>query len=57
MAPTSLNEPEELKRGMAFAPDYIITGNKRDQVRQVGNAVTPPVAAWIAQRCVESLTS
>lgn len=57
MAQISRNEPEELKRGMAFADDYIITGNKRERVRQVGNAVTPPVAAWIAQRCVESLTA
>ena len=49
--------PEELKLGMAFAQSYIITGNKREQVKQVGNAVTPPVAQAIAQRCVESLAS
>lgn len=47
--------PEELKLGMAFEKTYIITGNKREQVKQVGNAVTPPVAQAIAQRCVESL--
>lgn len=49
--------PEELKLGMAFAEAYIVTGNKREQVRQIGNAVTPPVAQAIAQRCVESLVS
>jgi site-specific DNA-cytosine methylase len=34
---------EEIKTAMAFPPDYVITGNKREQVRQLGNAVTPPV--------------
>ena len=49
--------PEELKLGMAFAQTYIVTGNKREQVKQIGNAVTPPVAQAIAQRCVASLVS
>jgi DNA (cytosine-5)-methyltransferase 1 len=37
-------EPSEIARGMAFPTDYIITGNRREQVRQAGNAVTPPAA-------------
>lgn len=48
-------QPHELKRAMSFPDSYIILGNKREQVRQIGNAVCCNVAAWIAQRCVESL--
>lgn len=49
-------EPEELARGMSFAESYIILGNKRERVKQAGNAVCPNVAEWIARRCVESLS-
>lgn len=48
-------EPHELKLGMSFPNTYVILGNKRDQVRQVGNAVCPNVAQWIAQQCVAAL--
>lgn len=48
-------EPHELKRGMSFPDSYVILGNKRDQVRQVGNAVCCNVAEAIAQRVMESL--
>lgn len=37
-------EPHEITAGMAFPKDYIMTGNKREQVKQAGNAVTPPAA-------------
>ncbi|MBM9432359.1 DNA cytosine methyltransferase [Flaviflexus equikiangi] len=37
-------EPYELTWGMAFPRDYVMTGNKREQVKQAGNAVTPPAA-------------
>ena len=48
-------EPHELKLGMSFPDEYIILGNKRDQVKQIGHAVACNVAQWIAERCVESL--
>jgi DNA (cytosine-5)-methyltransferase 1 len=34
-------EPAEIGAGMAFEPDYQVLGNKREQVRGYGNAVTP----------------
>lgn len=37
-------EPHEITAGMAFPKSYIMTGNKREQVKQAGNAVTPPAA-------------
>lgn len=40
---------------MAFSDDYIVLGNGRQKVRQLGNAVTPPVMEWIVKCCVKSL--
>jgi DNA (cytosine-5)-methyltransferase 1 len=37
-------EPSEIKRAMDFPADYTILGNRREQVRMSGNAVTPPAA-------------
>ncbi|MBD8218230.1 DNA cytosine methyltransferase [Microbacterium sp. CFBP 13617] len=48
-------EPDEIKRGMAFASGYVLLGNKREQVRMAGNAVTPNAARDIIAACVESL--
>lgn len=48
-------EPRELKLGMSFPDNYVVLGSKRDQVRQVGNAVACNVAQWVVARCVESL--
>jgi DNA (cytosine-5)-methyltransferase 1 len=49
-------EPDpELRRAMAFAPDYILLGNKTQMTAGLGNAVTPPVATWITARCLETL--
>lgn len=50
-------QPHELKLGMSFPDEYIVLGNKRDQVRQIGNAVTCNVAEWITRQCIESLTA
>ncbi len=49
-------EPDpELRRAMAFADDYILLGNKGQMTSGLGNAVTPPVAAWITERCLATL--
>jgi len=43
-------QPHEVGAGMAFGRGYIVLGNKREQVRQYGNAVTPPAAYILGQR-------
>jgi DNA (cytosine-5)-methyltransferase 1 len=48
-------EPHEIQKAMAFPAEYIMTGTKRQRVKQLGNAVTPPVMKMIIERCVESL--
>lgn len=45
----------EVKASMAFESDYIILGSQKDQVKQCGNAVTPPVQEWIIGQCAKSL--
>lgn len=45
----------EVKAGMAFDRDYVVLGSQRDQVKQLGNAVTPPVMEMLIERCVQSL--
>jgi len=48
-------EPREVAAGMAFPNTYVIKGNRREQVRQAGNAVTPPAARDLISAVVESL--
>lgn len=48
-------EPDEIKRGMSFPDAYVLLGNKREQVKMAGNAVTPNAARDIIAACVESL--
>jgi DNA (cytosine-5)-methyltransferase 1 len=36
--------PKELASATGFPPGYQFTGNKTEQIRQIGNAVCPPVA-------------
>lgn len=48
-------EPHEIKLGMAFPDDYMLLGNKREQVKQSGNAVTPPAARDLYAAVAESL--
>lgn len=48
-------EPREIANGMAFPEDYIILSNRRAQVRQAGNAVTPPAARDLISAVAESL--
>lgn len=40
---------------MAFPAEYLVGGNKRDRVKQYGNAVTPPVMDWIVRQCAATL--
>lgn len=47
--------PDEIKRGMAFADDYVLLGTKREQVKQAGNAVTPPAARDLGRAVAEFL--
>jgi DNA (cytosine-5)-methyltransferase 1 len=48
-------EPAEIQLAMAFGPEYVVLGNKREKVRQLGNAVTPPAARDLIAAVVESL--
>jgi DNA (cytosine-5)-methyltransferase 1 len=47
--------PDEIKRGMGFRGDYVLLGTKRAQVKQSGNAVTPPNARDLGAAVAESL--
>jgi DNA (cytosine-5)-methyltransferase 1 len=49
-------EPHEIQAAMAFAPGYVVLGNKRERVRQLGNAVTPCAARDLIAAVVEALT-
>jgi DNA (cytosine-5)-methyltransferase 1 len=48
-------EPHEVRRAMAFPDGYIVLGNKRERVRQLGNAVTPPVMQQLCERVMDTL--
>jgi DNA (cytosine-5)-methyltransferase 1 len=48
-------QPHEIQRVMAFPSDYVVLGSSRDKVRQLGNALTPPVMKMIMERCVATL--
>lgn len=48
-------QPHEIRNAMAFPADYIVLGNGREQVRQYGNAVTPPVMQMLVERVVKAL--
>jgi site-specific DNA-cytosine methylase len=45
----------ELSRAMAFDDDYHWFGGKGQITAALGNAVTPPVAQWIVERCLMTL--
>lgn len=48
-------KPFEVQRAMAFDDNYIIVGDSKAKVKQLGNAVTPPAMEWLVNRCVQSL--
>lgn len=49
-------EPSEVKRGMAFPTEYVMVGNRREQVRLAGNAVTPPAARDLIATLAAAIT-
>ena len=49
-------EPSEIKQAMAFPADYLMVGNRREQVKLSGNAVTPPAARDLIATVVEAIT-
>jgi len=48
-------QPREVGRGQAFPDTYIILGTKKEQVKQIGNAVSPPVMKQIIARGAATL--
>ena len=48
-------EPSEVKRAMDFPDDYILLGNRREQVKMSGNAVTPCAARDLVTVVAEAL--
>ncbi|UOD80319.1 DNA cytosine methyltransferase [Paenarthrobacter ureafaciens] len=48
-------EPHEVTWGMAFPREYVMTGTKREMVKQAGNAVCPPNARDLGIIAAESL--
>ncbi|MEU2013066.1 DNA cytosine methyltransferase [Nocardia sp. NPDC019302] len=48
-------EPREIVAAMDFPDEYIVLGNRREQVRMAGNAVTPPAARDLVGIVAESL--
>ena len=49
-------EPSEVKRAMDFPDDYILLGNRREQVKMSGNAVTPCAARDLVTVVSEALS-
>lgn len=46
--------PEELKQIQGFPKDYILCGNPKEQVVQIGNAVPPPLICQIVQSMIKN---
>jgi site-specific DNA-cytosine methylase len=47
--------PPEIQTGMGFPRSFHMFGSNRNKVRALGNAVTPPVATWIAGQMLAPL--
>lgn len=41
--------------GMAFPAEYVVLGNRREQFRMAGNAVTPPAARDLVWAVADTL--
>lgn len=49
-------EPDEIRAAMAFPSDYAVLGNRRERIRQLGNAVTPPAARDLITALAAAIT-
>jgi DNA (cytosine-5)-methyltransferase 1 len=47
-------QPEELKLLQGFPREFIVLGNKREQTKQIGNAVTPPFVKLLLERGIQT---
>lgn len=45
--------PDELKQIQGFPADYIVCGNKKEQIIQIGNAVPPPLIEKVVKKLLE----
>lgn len=52
---TRMLHPKELKEAAGFDKTYFLAGGHTQQVKQIGNAVAPPVMRWIAERITRIL--
>lgn len=48
-------QPHEIQRIQAFRDSYVILGSQRDKVRQLGNAVTPPVSTMLLKQIIPTV--
>ena len=46
--------PDELKQCQGFTPDYKISGDINKQIKQIGNAVPPPLIEMIVKELIHS---
>lgn len=44
--------PDELKQIQGFPKDYIVNGNIKEQIIQIGNAVPPPLIKAIVENII-----
>jgi DNA (cytosine-5)-methyltransferase 1 len=49
-------KPGEIQGAMAFGRDYVVLGKRREVIRQLGNAVTPPAARDLIAALAEAVT-
>lgn len=49
-------KPPEIQIAMAFEENYVVLGNSREKVKQLGNAVTPPPMEFLITQVKKSLS-
>lgn len=42
--------PDELKQIQGFPPDFVVCGSRKNQIKQIGNAVPPPLIEKVAKQ-------